>query len=124
LNHVKDVELERLLSEIGVNNLARRLKSDRRVELWRKVAKGDAEMMAVLRVKACIVNEIHSTSDDVVCGEGWAVGLSIAGRTEGVSIVTMVAVRLLVPTLRKEGKAKRNSLLTFVTFGGVITRTD
>jgi hypothetical protein len=102
LNHVKDVEHERFLSEVCVDDLPRRLQSDGRVELRREVAEGNPKVMAILRVETCVVDEVHAASYDVVGGEGWTVGLSVAGRTKGIPIVTVIAVRLLVPALNEE----------------------
>lgn len=48
--------MEWLLAKVRVDDLAGRLQTHGGVELGREVAKRDAEMMAVLRVKACIVD--------------------------------------------------------------------
>lgn len=56
MNHVEHVELERLLAEVSVDDLAGRLQADGRVKFGRQVAKGDAEMVTVLRIKASIVD--------------------------------------------------------------------
>ena len=47
--------------------------------IYRKVGKGDPQMVSVFGVETSVVNEIDATSDDVARGEGGAVGLTRAG---------------------------------------------
>lgn len=54
-------------------------------------------MVPVLRVEACVVDQVHAAADDVARGERRPVGLARAGRAEGVAVVAVVAVRVFIP---------------------------
>lgn len=54
-------------------------------------------MVAVLGVETRIVDQIDATTNNITGGKGGPVRLPIAGRAERVTVVTVVAVRLLVP---------------------------
>lgn len=54
--------------------------------------------MAVLGVEAGVVDEVDAAADHVARGERGSVGLPGAGRAEGVTVVSVVTIRVLVPT--------------------------
>lgn len=59
--------------------------------------KSNAEIVTVFRVKACVCDQIHATSDDVVCCECWAVTFAIARRWKWVAVIAVVSVGLFIP---------------------------
>jgi len=65
---------------------------------YRKIREGDAQVMAILRVEGGVVNEIHAATDHIAGGESRSVGLTGATWAETVAIVTVVTVRMLIPT--------------------------
>lgn len=58
----------------------------------RQSSEGDAEMVAVLCVEACVVDEVDAAADDVAGRECGPVRLSGAGRAERMPVVAMIAV--------------------------------
>lgn len=54
--------------------------------------------MAVLGVEAGVVNEVDAAANHVARRERGSVRLAGAGGAEGVAVVSMVTVRVLVPT--------------------------
>lgn len=65
---------------------------------YRKVRKGDAQVMAILRVEGGVVNEIYAAADHVAGGESRSVGLPGATWAETVAVVAVVTVWMLIPT--------------------------
>ena len=69
-------------------------------------------MVAVLGVETGPVNEVDPASNDVTGSESWPVCLASPGAAEAVAVVTVVTVRVLVPTRKPWGcrKGKITSL--------------
>lgn len=65
---------------------------------YRKVRKGDAQVMAILRVEGGVVNEIYTATDHVAGGEGRSIRLPSSTWAETMAIVTVVTVWMLIPT--------------------------
>lgn len=65
----------------------------------RQSPEGDPQVVPVLGVEAGVVDEVDAAAYDVPGGEGRPVRLPRPRRTERVPVVTVVAVRVLVPTL-------------------------
>lgn len=59
--------------------------------------KSNAQMMPVLGVETSVVNEVHTTANNVASGEGRTIRLSGAGRTERMTVVSMITIGLLIP---------------------------
>lgn len=97
LVHILDVERERWLAKVCVHDFAGRLQSHGRIQFGWQIAKGDAQIGAVVRVEASIVHHVNATADNVARGKGWPVRLSRSWAREGVAVVAMIAVRLFIP---------------------------
>lgn len=54
--------------------------------------------MAVFRVKRAVIDEIDATADDVARCKSWSVRLARARGAEAVTVVSVIAVRMLVPS--------------------------
>jgi len=65
---------------------------------YRKIREGDAQVMAILRVESGVVNEIYAATDHIAGGKSWSVGLTGTTWAETVAIITVVTVRMLIPT--------------------------
>lgn len=85
-----------------------------------KVSKSDAQVMTIFCVESSVVNEIYAATDHVTGSEGRAIGLASAAWTETVTVVTVIAIWLLIPawqsiyvdTLHREA----DSHITVTTF--------
>ena len=53
--------------------------------------------MPILRVEAGVVDEVDTTTDDIISGEGGSVGLPRARGAERVAIIPVITVRVLIP---------------------------
>jgi len=51
----------------------------------------------ILRVETSVVDEVDTTTDDIIGGEGGPVGLPRARGAERVAIISVVTVRVLIP---------------------------
>ena len=55
-------------------------------------------MMSVFGVEASVIDEIDATADDVTRGESRSVRLPSTGRAKRMTVVTVITVRVLIPT--------------------------
>ena len=53
---------------------------------------------AIFGVEACVVDEVDTAADHITSGERRAIGNARVGGTESVSIISMIAVGVLVPS--------------------------
>lgn len=65
---------------------------------YRKVREGDTQVMAILCVECGVVDQIDAAADHVTGSEGRPIRLTRAGRAEAVAVITMVTIRVLVPS--------------------------
>lgn len=56
------------------------------------------EAVAVLCVEAGVVDEIYAAANHIACCKRRSIGLPSARRAEGMAIVSVIAIRVLVPT--------------------------
>ena len=54
-------------------------------------------MMTILCVEAGPIYEVDTTANDIPSSEGWSICLPSPRATEAVSIIPMVAIRVLIP---------------------------
>lgn len=54
--------------------------------------------MSVLCVEAGVVDEVDAAANHIASREGGPVRLPGAGRAEGVAVVSVVTIRVLIPT--------------------------
>ena len=62
-----------------------------------QVCKSSAEVVAVFCVETSVVYKIDTAANDIAGGERRPVGLPSPGRTERVSVISVIPVRLSVP---------------------------
>ena len=55
-------------------------------------------MVTVFGVEASVVYEINAASDDISGSESGAIRLASAGRTKRMAVVTVVTVRVFIPS--------------------------
>lgn len=54
--------------------------------------------MAILCVETSVVDEVNAAANHVACSERGAVGLPRAGGAERVAVISVVTIRVFVPT--------------------------
>ena len=59
---------------------------------------GITDIVTVASIEASVLQEIHTTTDDITGGEGRSVGNARPGRTERMSIITMIPIGAFIPT--------------------------
>lgn len=55
-------------------------------------------MMAILGVEANVIYKVHATANHIARCKSWSIRLAGSRRAERMSVVAVVAIRLLVPT--------------------------
>lgn len=64
--------------------------------------------MAIFCVEAGVVDQVDTATNHISSCEGRAVGLSCARGAEGVPIVTVVPIRMFIPSCRKTREQVNN----------------
>lgn len=70
--------------------------------------------MAIFCVEAGIVDEVDTATDDISSCECRAIGLSCPRGTEGMPIITVVPVRMFIPSWRKTKEEVNNEGMSTV----------
>ena len=76
LDVIMNVELERVLAEIGLHRLERGLQAHSGIQVTGQVAERHAQVEAVLGVEAGVFDKVQAAADYVAGGECWSVVLA------------------------------------------------